>query len=69
MNDKPRHPKLDRNIVLERFSASVATGLFSTLPAERLFLEDLDANKVGLARVIVDIGEALTDEFMRRIGQ
>lgn len=69
MNDKPRQPKLDRNIVLERFSASVATGLFSTFPAERLDLEDLSANKVGLARVIVDIGEAITDEFMRRIGQ
>ena len=69
MNDKPRQPKLDRNIVLERFTASVATGLFSPFPAERLFIENLSANKAGLARVIVDIGEALTDEFMRRIGQ
>ena len=69
MNDKPRHPKLDRNIVLERFSASVATGLFSAVPAEKLFRGDIDANKAGLARVVVDIGEALTDEFMRRIGQ
>lgn len=68
MNDKPRHPKLDRNIVLERFAASVATGWFGSYPSDADY-SYLVANKVGTAKAILDMGEALTDEFMRRIEQ
>lgn len=68
--DRPaaKHPKLDRNIVLERFAASVATGWFANYPDDAV-CEMLTANKSAIAKHVLDMGEALTDEFMRRIEQ
>lgn len=75
MNDNERgrspgrkHPALDRNIVLERFAASVATGWFASYPDTEC-IENVASKRYGTAKAILDIGEALTDEFMRRIGQ
>ena len=57
--------KHTRNIALERFAAAVTTGMFST---DRLSksMHDLAPNKAGLAVIILDLAEALTDEYLRR---
>ena len=58
--------KHTRNIALERFAAAVATGFFAHDKVSTSSIPDLCTNKKALAVVVLDLAEALTDEYMRR---
>jgi hypothetical protein len=58
--------KHTRNIALERFAAAVTTGLFSTHSISKSSISELGDCRQALASVILDLAEALTDEYLRR---
>ena len=57
--------KHTRNIALERFAAAVTTGWLAAVPADA-DIASLAAGKQAVAHAVLDIAEALTDEYMRR---
>lgn len=57
--------KHNRNIALERFAAAVTTGWLSAVPQDAP-LSALTTQKTAFASAVLDIAEALTDEYMRR---